>query len=211
MKKRMFNDKYGLTTAVLEGRKTMTRRIATELNYPLIEYISEWGQDEKCRAMLSVRYSTGLYNDVYPHFQPGEIVAVAQSYEQIYLSFSEPRMRHDFGMRVASVHHSGDLHNIAGWTNKMFVKANLMPNRIQITNVKYERLRDISSEDCLREGIEARVTGCHTFYYIHGEERPYNFPKQAFSALIDKVSGKGTWESNPYVFAYEFELLNPEP
>ena len=93
----------------------------------------------------------------------------------------------------------------------MFVKANLMPNRIQITNVKYERLRDISSEDCLREGIEARVTGCHTFYYIHGEERPYNFPKQAFSALIDKVSGKGTWESNPYVFAYEFELLNPEP
>lgn len=30
MKKIMFNDKYGLTTAVLEGRKTMTRRISED-------------------------------------------------------------------------------------------------------------------------------------------------------------------------------------
>jgi hypothetical protein len=34
----------------------------------------------------------------------------------------------------------------------------------------------------------------------------YLTPRQAFAALIDKVSGKGTWESNPYVFVYEFEL-----
>lgn len=32
-------------------------------------------------------------------------------------------------------------------------------------------------------------------------------PREAFAALIDKVSGKGTWESNPYVWAYEFELM----
>ena len=32
-------------------------------------------------------------------------------------------------------------------------------------------------------------------------------PQGAYALLIDKVSGKGTWESNPEVTAYEFELL----
>ena len=30
----------------------------------------------------------------------------------------------------------------------------------------------------------------------------------AFAALIDKVSGKGTWKKNPWVFAYSFELID---
>ena len=32
-------------------------------------------------------------------------------------------------------------------------------------------------------------------------------PREAYAALIDKISGKGTWASNPYVFVYEFELV----
>lgn len=209
MKKIMFSERLGLQQSVLDGSKTMTRRIATELNYPLIEDISEWGQDDKCRAMLSVRYSTGLFNDVYPHYQPGEIVAVAQSYEQICLGFSEPRMRHDFGMRVSAVHHTGDLHSIAGWTNKMFVKANLMPNRIQITNVKYERLQDITEEDCLREGLLAgeQEPKMYGFRLPKGTVLSFTSPRDAFAALIDRISGKGTWQRNPFVFVYEFELL----
>lgn len=30
----------------------------------------------------------------------------------------------------------------------------------------------------------------------------------AYSALIDKISGKGTWDANPFVFVYEFELVD---
>lgn len=208
MKKIMFNDRYGLTGAVLDGKKTMTRRIATELNYPLIENISEWGQDDKCRAMLSVRYSTGLFNDVYPHYQPGEIVAMAQSYEQIYLGFSEPRMRYDFARRVSAVHHTGDLHNIAGWTNKMFAKANLMPHCIRITDIKIERLQDISEEDCLREGIvKTDCVAPYGFPVGNGKWKNYRTPQDAFACLIDKVSGTGTWNRNPWVYAYTFELM----
>ena len=206
MKKIMFNDKYGLTQAVLEGRKTMTRRIITAPRrkidgkdvcgfavYKTHEGIpyEVWltGPDEESLCQL------------LPTYHIGEEVAIAQCYRELY------EKREIFFQSKASL----ELYkSLAGWNNKMFVRAdrNVMPNRIHITNVKYERLRDISSEDCLKEGIEARVTGCHTFYYIHGEDKAYNFPKQAFSALIDKVSGKGTWESNPWVFVYEFELLN---
>ena len=30
--------------------------------------------------------------------------------------------------------------------------------------------------------------------------------QQVYAALIDKISGKGTWERNPWVYAYDFKL-----
>ena len=42
---------------------------------------------------------------------------------------------------------------MAGYTNKMFVKSDLMPHHIKITNIRMEQLQDISEEDCLKEGI----------------------------------------------------------
>ena len=35
----------------------------------------------------------------------------------------------------------------------------------------------------------------------------YDNPRDAFAALIDEIRGKGTWDNNPYVFVYEFELV----
>ena len=108
-----------------------------------------------------------------------------------------------------------------GYENKMFVRADLMPHRIRITNIKVERLQDISYEDCLKEGVQKGVIG----YYVDGLKpkdwekeshietaddkifKLFPYPQEAFAALIDKVCGKGTWDSNPYVFVYEFELM----
>lgn len=90
----------------------------------------------------------------------------------------------------------------------MFVKADLMPNRIRITNIRIERLQDISEEDCLAEGIvdfESRINKAH-FYSITDESATYGTAQKTYSLLIDKICGKGTWKSNPYVFVYEFEL-----
>lgn len=39
------------------------------------------------------------------------------------------------------------------------------------------------------------------------QTRRFPSPRYAYASLIDKISGKGTWDSNPYVFAYDFELL----
>lgn len=47
-----------------------------------------------------------------------------------------------------------------------------------------------------------------TAYYVPGVKDAYLTPKMAFEELIDKVSGRGTWESNPIVWVYEFELVD---
>ena len=93
----------------------------------------------------------------------------------------------------------------------MFVRANLMPHQIRITNVRIERLQDISDEDCLKEGLEWDGVACQYYVNYKKETGHKTFlgktPREAFANLIDKVSGKGTWERNLYVWVYDFELI----
>ena len=199
MKKIMFNDRYGLTQAVLEGRKTMTRRLCSDTELRKLKsskdfFCMKCTDDEYITKHLS-QYQYSLVSR-YSH---GEVVAVAQSYKDIAGSNTWINSE----LMGISVKYAKTLH---GWTNKMFVKADLMPNRIQITYIKFERLQDISDEDCLKEGVIKNYRGLY-FYYGNGEERYCDTPREAFSKLIDKISGKGTWERNPWVFAYTFQLV----
>lgn len=196
MKKIMFNDKYGLTQAVLEGRKTITRRSIPKKLLESIELYAH-GNEEELRHRLRANSS----------YQVGEVVAISQAYKDIY----------------NDAYHIGLYGRTAGWTNKMFVKAELMPHPIKITNIRVEYLQDISDEDCLREGVYFDKEGGQSigypiavpFYYTFrgainrdGKQLYWSTPKDAFAALIDKVSGKGTWDSNPMVWVYEFELVD---
>ena len=206
MKKIMFNDKFLLTQAVLDGRKTQTRRRLTltlhkkaDRGDALIEVSPSkvFFEDGKWKFIYDDHVFL-LPNNNYPKYDVGEVVAVAQSYEQIYNEKGLETM----DMLVQQ------LKNSKGWNNKMFVRADMMPNQIRITNVRIERLQDISDEDCLKEGIRKVVNenGIDVQYYV-AHAACFENPREAFAYLIDKVNGKGTWESNPYVWVYDFELV----
>lgn len=194
MKKIMFNDKYGLTQAVLEGRKTQTRRIAYTGSLPYLDF--GICVEPKNFGRASFFYST--VNIAHSRYCVGEEVAVAQAYNEFVseAGFNEAEINK---LRISK-----------GWTNKMYVKADLMPHRIRITDIRAERLQDICEDDCLAEGIvdfESRINKAH-FYSIPDESATYGTAKKPYSLLIDKISGKGTWKNNPYVFVYDFELID---
>lgn len=202
MQKIMFNDLYGLTYAVIERYKTNTRRI---------EGKDQFQEMAACADQIFYNEDTGLIDFMYegidifnhkPRYKVGEIVAVAQSYEQV-----DPQIVHfrtdDLGDMIGD--HPGQ-------SNKMFVKAELMPHQIRITGIRIERLQDISDRECIREGIRQFTPSFPKDFPIH----PTHFvvgdilkdtPRDAFAVLIDKVSGRGTWDRNPWVVVYEFELL----
>lgn len=192
MKKIMFNDKYGLTQAVLAKRKTQTRRIIPSAD----PYNRRYEGTLKVRNKLGQIELLALFSDVriFPAYYIGEEVAISQSYRAI--SENSPK--------------ANELKELPGYRNKMFVRADLMPHHIRITNIRVERLQDISDGDCMEEGIirddkeylfYCQICNIPTFY-------AFPTPQSAYASLIDKVSGKGTWESNPYVFVYEFELID---
>ena len=181
MQKIMFNDKYRLTKAVLDGIKTQTRRIIplTDVDREYPEF--DWDLGESIIMEWHTRYKVG------------EEVAVAQRYSECRRAVC--------------------LVDSAGWDNKMFVKSYLMPYRIKITNIRVERLQDISDEDCMKEGVihydDVFGEGYMLAETYNNNYRRHCFttPRKAFAHLIDSTCGKGTWESNPYVFVYEFELI----
>ena len=225
MKKIMFNDRYGLTDAVIEGRKAMTRRLIDPMPKDCASVHKNcWGADWSDEPMSLVvdRDTGGIYckycgNGVRLHdggyhyktkYKVGEIVAVAQNY---FSTYDESKWEN--GIWYNEFADGSDITNHAGWLNKMLVKAEYMPHQIRITGIKCERLQDISDEDCFREGIsESWYESTDTTTYGYADEKKgtaveFDTPRKAFAALIDKVSGRGTWESNPWVVVYEFELV----
>ena len=202
MQKIMFNDRYGLTDAVIEGRKTNTRRIVSPNQR--YEEIRLW------QPSLELEYGIYGYTEddgwvyIKPKYRVGEIVAVAQSYEQVYRQ----------GNMDADDAIIRGLKYDPGMCNKMYVRAALMPHQIRIMGIRCERLQDISDEDCMKEGVVAmadfKTRGCSRKLFALPRceyAQIFNTPRQAFAALIDKVSGRGTWDRNPWVAVYEFELV----
>ena len=200
----MFNDRYGFTQAVLDGRKTQTRRITCDDLVTLNTGYKVMPEEIFCEeGIWYYKFKNGYINKMIkshlPKYKIGEVVAVAQSYKAVF------EEQQDDTLEML------DLALSAGWNNKMFVDSSLMPHKIRITNVRIERLQYISDEDCLKEGLE--WDGMASKYYINYQKETGRkmflgkTPREAFAHLIDKISGKGTWNSNPYVFVYDFELI----
>lgn len=190
MKKIMFNDQYGLTEAVLDGRKTQTRRIAYEKPF---KHIRSCGfcTEGKDKGKLAINDGNEIV--AKSTYKIGEVVAVAQRYSDIPFNNKMP------GLSI-------------GWLNKMFVKSSLMPHQIKITDTRCERLHYISNDDCMKEGIDC----CHMpwFHDVYSYDATndskrkkwwYRTPIEAYKMLSCKLHLH--WDSNPLVFVYDFKLV----
>lgn len=196
---------------MLDGRKTMTRRIIKCPGTFKGEWVAGFNI-HRCHSDKKIVGYPCMYDadgrefdsgEIISRYKVGEVVAIAQSYETVY---SEQ------GLETLDMLVSGWKYS-KGWRNKLFVRADLMIHHIRITNLKVERLQDISDEDCLKEGIYEDSGDDEfppsIFYDFEGnKDDGFDTPREAFASLIDKVSGKGAWESNPYVFVYEFKLID---
>lgn len=204
MQKIGFCERYKLTTAVLKHFKTNTRRLEKKLQRAVEDYKKKYGEEPVIKYQewvregnfLRVHCEHGLLS-FQTRYKLGEVVAVAQAYNDFYNDECDPRQFPE-----------GE-----GWTNKMFVKPSLMPHQIQMTGVRIEKLQDISDEDCLKEGIMVHdgMPAMADLYVFNGRTPLENYltPREAFAALINRpgVGHKGLWESNPWVVVYEFKLV----
>ncbi len=226
MAKIMFSERYGLQQAVMNGTKTMTRRVV-KCPKRFKSYEGEWCEDPQlefhkkpgasfyydCMVVDGDGRELGQLPLPYKVF---DIVAIAQSYKEIGISPETIVSHIDEGSNMYTLVAAKDS---TGWTNKMFVREDLMPHHIQITDLLFERLQDISDEDCLKEGIIRRDDLINhnmeniVRYTFEGSFenhlwKSYATPREAFAALINKISGKGTWDNNPWVVAYAFKRID---
>lgn len=197
---------------IVKGEKTQTRRMTisrtgyfkVESRNGVIFDIWQTNDNEWCGDNLV---------PVKPKYKVGEVVYLKEPYLYQY-DREEKGYKYYYKFSTADILELKVIGVDIKWKNKLFMPKSAARYFIEITAVRAERLQDISDEDCMKEGIglnpEAIPIGYPfgiKFSYNNGYYN-YTTPQEAFAALIDKINGKGTWEKNPWVWVYDFELIN---
>ena len=121
-----FNEHYGLQTAVFERRKTMTRR--AEKGFENLEEGNFCFQKDRNQVVLYGEKGTPI-EIIKLRYKIGEIVAIKQCYKDIIDQLDNIQRMYVIGFYSGS----------KAWTNKMFVRADLMPRHIRITDVELQK------------------------------------------------------------------------
>lgn len=202
-----------MVRAILEGRKIQTRRIIKDL-YPLDGdgFLDKDGDFFYCEAgYFSIK--DDLYNS---KIEVGDILWVRETWTELYRVDENGYTHYD----EKSIYYAADgepgidLYNADGfllddqkikWHPSIHMKREAARLFLPVTNVRIERLQDITEEDALLEGLkngwEPRMNG------------GYITAMSNFEDLWDSIYGKSDikkWESNPWVFVTEFEVTKNE-
>lgn len=151
-----------------------------------------------------------------PRCEAGDVVYLKEPYilyheiyQELMTTESGIQYAYKYGNNRSMEEITGNKHN--KWENKLFMPERAARYFIKITGVRAERLQDISDADCIKEGINGCDYGGMQCV-VYGLEKGLFFdelgstPTKAYAALIDSINGKGTWDSNPFVWVYDYEL-----
>lgn len=198
-----------MVRAIVNGRKTVTRRLVKAWQQPSQQEDGTWfataqrhqrwgfgvsGADAaSCAAELA---SSG----VCPYGRPGERLWVRETFA-------------DIGCRLT---YRADLNDGAHCVVKRWIPSLHMmriDSRIllEITAVRVERLQDISKQQALAEGVRLYTdhAECGDWYHVEGIDTYSADPCKSFELLWESTGGD--WATNPWVWVVEFKVIEPSP
>jgi len=201
MKERPIIFSTEMVRAILEGRKTQTRRIVKydvdTTTYDLFYWHPE-NHNDKTHSAIGIYgwRKTGLiYYGVCPYGKSGDRLWVRESF--VYAGTLDP------GYLIYKANYPDcvpkHLENIPSidkikWKASIFMPRNVARIILEITNIKVQRLQDITEEDAKAEGV-----------FIH---RVYPASRMEFANLWDSIHKKiYRWKDNPWVWVIEFKKL----
>lgn len=205
-----------MVLAILDGRKTQTRRVIK---------LAEFGRSDTPGYFWTFRDKRGLWNDYRltdalaadhcPYGQPGDRLWVREA----IIRRPDAARCQTWVLYAADGHIAGQVHGCDLQRERRFPAIH-MPRwasriTLEITGVRVERLNDISQEDALAEGIrEHRLPFAGPdgiSMWSAEEEWPAlvfgDDPRMAFAALWQSIHGPGSWDANPWVWAISFRHL----
>ena len=200
-----------MVQAILEGRKTQTRR--SVIKQPTQkEFLPELFNDEL--GVLYVGYkglSKYLTGKVKSRYQQGDILWVRETWHKVHDSSTRQFLNYGYKANWSYGIYSHPK-NKGIWNASIHMPKDAARIFLEVTNVRCERLNDISENDAIAEGIE-------TFYneewdkisykdYLKTDNTRTSSPIHSFASLWRSINGKDSWELNPFVWVYEFKLID---
>ncbi|WP_434033551.1 hypothetical protein [Cupriavidus sp. a3] len=195
-----------MVRAILDGRKTQTRRILKQAVGPSLSVGIE---DEPGVAALSWLYGDGPGHEVHerikrvacPYGKPGDLLWVRETWAQpVPLDPGPTVYRADYPACVPVGFENIPPADAITWKPSIHMPRALCRLVLEITGVRVERLNDCSEADAITEGIERDGDGWKS--YAGGS--CVAFPTTSYASLWDSINGAGAWEANPWVWVVEF-------
>jgi len=194
--------------AIREGRKTQTRRLAG------LKEINQEPDKWKYRSIANIPSGffflsdDGLERTIHPRYQVGEVVYIKEAWAVIKLHDSlKPSEIPAYG-RLPRWYKLDDPSprdtqcnpwpegNMGKWRSPLFMPAWVARDFIKITDVRAERLQEITEEDAIKEGIPP--------FAPNGKVQSSTIPRKHYVSLWDSINPKYPYLSNSWNFRYEF-------
>jgi len=174
-----------MVRAILEGRKTQTRRVV------------------KPQPGCDPRDDEHLDMGRCPYGQPGDRLWVREAWHTDERDLEYARAKHEDAMSDSPIYYRADPENDnAGCTWRPSIHMPRWASRItlEITRVRVERLQEISEKDAIAEGADPYLHPVHP-----GREGLRHV--DGFRSLWESINGPGSWDANPWVWVIEFKRV----
>jgi len=185
-----------MVRAILEGRKTVTRRAVKGM---ALDWLDE--------DMFTAEY-VAEHSGLCPFGEPGDRLWVRETFAALSAGEYEPvKPRYGYGqeIRFAATDPLSDCDvGVRGYAWRPSIHMPRWACRIllEVTDVRVERLQDITYEQAAAEGIQRD----HRMWFATDEGgKAFQHPEHAFAELWRKTGGD--WHANPWVWVVEFKRM----
>lgn len=208
-----------MVRAIINGRKTQTRRIVSERHLNLIDLGSQIGECYPLECGIDHENSQSYYREHCPFGKPSDRIWVRETYQgplfdyehmESYLEDSSKFEKPDFCIyradgKPAPEFYDADDNLHCGWRPSIHMPRWASRITLEITDVRVERLNSISQEDAQAEGME--LTGWRPTYSDPDSGGEVWTPYDNFAQLWESIYGEESWKANPWVWVIEFKMV----
>lgn len=212
-----------MVRAILEGRKTVTRRALNERALKNIGYGFQLGECHELPSEGPLHpNSIGYYNDFCPFGQPGNRLWVRETWGLQVRRYGGGAGEHIVyrATNPDAIYYTsaeGQEYPVK-WKPSIHMHRHSSRILLEITNVRVERLQDGEGETAfdsryVAEGIHRihHGDGEHYYHPFKSEPGPGNWidPIDAWRELWVSINGAESWNANPWVWVVEFKRVTP--
>lgn len=212
-----------MVKAILDGRKTQTRRVFSKTQLKYFDYAQKLGE---MSSLDNLHENDFAYILQFSQYKVGDVLYVRETFN----TFSNITMDNEVGVIYKADNKEVILpcnrdYECEYVFNDKWKPSIHMPKKyarifLKVTNVGVERLQDISDEDCIKEGIIKVTKDNQVFKFCIYDKKDYSStpwqdmpknPQEVYKNLWNSTTKDGyKWEDNPYVFVYEFERIEKQ-
>lgn len=213
---RPINFSTPMIQAILEGRKTQTRRIikpqptkqwAVKQGEKHLSGVTEEGVTNKDMANVDINIDNLLEDNP---IKKGVILWVREKWE-----YSDDLEEPYLYEQKYNSDYLEEYHNLIKWKSSTHMPKEAARTFLKVTDVRVERLQDITEEEAMQEGIERFYEGyggpsAGFLYNDYNHGRQFHLPsaRKGFQSLWHSIYGIESWDENPWVWVYSFEWID---